>query len=70
VEYKSTLFDHDEGGVSMAYVITEECLACGACLSECPSGAIEEGDIYVINDDCVECGACVDACPSGAIQEK
>lgn len=54
----------------MAYVITEECLACGACLSECPSGAIEEGDIYVINDDCVECGACVDACPSGAIQEK
>ncbi len=54
----------------MAYVITEECLACGACLSECPSEAIVEGDIYKITEACVECGACVDSCPSGAIIEK
>ncbi|MCL1905469.1 MAG: 4Fe-4S binding protein [Clostridiales bacterium] len=54
----------------MAFVITEECLACGACTAECPSGAIQEGDIYSINDDCVECGACVDCCPNSAIQEK
>jgi NAD-dependent dihydropyrimidine dehydrogenase PreA subunit len=54
----------------MAYVITEDCLACGACLAECPSEAIQEGDIYSITDDCVECGACVDCCPTGAIQEK
>ena len=54
----------------MAYVITDDCVACGACAAECPSGAISEGDIYVIGDDCVECGACVDACPSGAIVEK
>ena len=54
----------------MAYVITDDCVACGACAAECPSGAIAEGDIYVIGDDCVECGACVDACPSGAIVEK
>jgi NAD-dependent dihydropyrimidine dehydrogenase PreA subunit len=54
----------------MAYVITDECLACGTCISECPSGAISEGDIYVISEDCLECGACVDSCPVGAIIEK
>lgn len=54
----------------MAYVITEECLACGSCMGECPSNAIAEGDIYVINEDCVECGACVDTCPVGAIIEQ
>ena len=54
----------------MAYVITEDCVACGSCAAECPSDAIKEGDIYVITDQCVECGSCVDACPSGAIIEK
>jgi NAD-dependent dihydropyrimidine dehydrogenase PreA subunit len=54
----------------MAFVISDECLACGACLAECPSSAIKEGDIYSISEDCVECGACVDCCPTGAIQEK
>ena len=54
----------------MAYVITDECLACGSCVSECPSGAISEGDIYIIGEDCVQCGACVDSCPVGAIVEK
>jgi NAD-dependent dihydropyrimidine dehydrogenase PreA subunit len=53
------------------YKITDECLACGTCLDECPSGAIKEGDIYVIDqDECAECGACVDACPTGAIIEE
>lgn len=54
----------------MAYIITEECLACGACQAECPSNAIHEGDIYSISEDCVECGACMDTCPAGAIQEQ
>ena len=54
----------------MAYVITDDCLACGTCASECPAGAIAEGDIYVIGDDCLECGACVEVCPAGAIVEK
>lgn len=53
----------------MAYKISDECLACGACIDECPNGAIKEGDIYSITDECIECGACLDACPTGAISE-
>lgn len=53
----------------MAYVITDECIACGSCESECPVDAISEGDdIYVINPDlCTDCGACADVCPVEAI---
>jgi len=52
----------------VAYKITEECLACGACIDNCPEEAISEGDIYSIDPEkCTECGTCADACPSGAI---
>lgn len=53
----------------MAHRITEECIACGACISECPVEAIAEGDPhFVIDPDiCTDCGACVDACPVEAI---
>lgn len=52
----------------MAYVIKEDCISCGACVGECPTEAITEGDgIYVIDAEaCIECGACADACPVGA----
>ena len=52
----------------MASVISEDCIACGTCISECPSEAISEGDIYSINPDlCTECGTCADVCPNEAI---
>ncbi|MGI5901218.1 MAG: DUF362 domain-containing protein [Desulfitobacteriia bacterium] len=56
----------------MAYVITEDCTSCGACVEECPVEAISEGEeTYVIDADaCSECGACADACPAGAIIEE
>ena len=52
----------------MAFKITDECIKCGACESECPVNCISEGDAkYVIDaDECVECGSCADACPVGA----
>ena len=56
----------------MAYVISDECVACGTCASECPADAISEGDgKYVIDADaCLECGTCEAACPTGAISAE
>ena len=52
----------------MAYVISEDCIGCGACLDVCPADAITEGTPFVIDEDaCIECGACADQCPTGAI---
>jgi ferredoxin len=49
----------------MAYKITEECIACGACEPECPEEAISEGDpIYVIDPEkCNDCASCAAVCP-------
>jgi ferredoxin len=58
----------------MAIMINEECIACDACLPECPNDAISEGDpIYIINPDlCTECVGfhdspqCAAVCPTDA----
>jgi len=55
----------------MAYKITDECISCAACESECPVNAISEGDgIFVIDPNlCVECKGhydepqCASVCP-------
>lgn len=53
----------------MAYVITDECIACGSCEDSCPVEAISEGeDKYVIDPQlCTDCGACADQCPVESI---
>lgn len=58
----------------MALRITDECISCGACESECPNEAISEGDeIYIIDaDKCTECVGfhdepqCAAVCPVDA----
>jgi ferredoxin len=59
----------DEKEIEMAYVITDDCIACGSCEDECPVEAISEGDDkYVIDPSlCTDCGACADQCPVEAI---
>ncbi len=41
----------------MPLKITNDCIACDACINECPTDAIKESDpIYIINPKlCVEC---------------
>lgn len=55
----------------MAYVINDDCIACGVCTDECPVDAISEGDIYSIDPElCTDCGACADVCPTDAIHPE
>ena len=61
----------------MAMKITDECISCGACESDCPVNAITEGDTQfdIDPDKCVECEGyldspqCVDVCPVDAIEK-
>jgi ferredoxin len=55
---------------SMAFLITEDCISCGACEPVCPNQAITQDGIYVINADrCTECQGfhdepqCIPVCP-------
>jgi len=55
----------------MAYMITDECISCGACEAECPNEAISEGEEHFVidPDKCTECVGffetqqCVEVCP-------
>ena len=49
----------------MAYKITDDCIACGACAADCPVECITEADgKFVIDaDQCVDCGSCAGVCP-------
>ncbi|MGB5990475.1 MAG: 4Fe-4S binding protein [Marinifilaceae bacterium] len=53
----------------MAYKISDDCISCGACESECPVEAISMGaEHYQIDaDKCTDCGTCADVCPVSAI---
>jgi len=54
----------------MAFIITDECIACGTCREECPSDAIRmSGDRFKITDACIDCATCLESCPAGAIVE-
>ena len=54
----------------MAYVISDDCIACGSCIDQCPVEAISAGDIYHIDaDKCIDCGSCADSCPNGVISQ-
>ncbi|MGZ6792632.1 MAG: DUF362 domain-containing protein [Mycobacteriales bacterium] len=53
----------------MAYVITDACTACGACLLTCPEHAFAVGvPLRVREDRCTDCGECVEVCPADAIE--
>lgn len=55
----------------MAFKITEDCISCAACETECPNEAISEGEeIFIIDPaKCTQCVGhydtqqCADVCP-------
>ena len=53
----------------MPYVVTDQCILCGACVAGCESNAITEGETQSLIDVtiCIECGTCQMNCPSDAI---
>jgi len=61
--------------ITLALLITDDCINCAICEPECPNDAIYEGeDIYEINPDlCTECVGhfdepqCVSICPVDCI---
>lgn len=68
LEKKNIIINNLNKKSIMAYVIGEDCIACGTCIGECPVEAISEGDIYSIDPDlCTECGTCASVCPNEAI---
>ena len=59
----------------MALIITDECINCDVCETECPNGAISQGEeIYLIDQNlCTECVGhynepqCIEVCPVDCI---
>ncbi len=53
----------------MPYVVSSDCILCGACVSGCEVGAITEGEeqCHIDPDVCIECGTCEANCPVQAI---
>ena len=53
---------------------TDECVGCGVCVDECPTGILEISDdgvctVTELEDACIGCGNCLENCPMGAITE-
>ncbi len=60
----------------MAHRILDHCIACNACSSVCPQGAIIPGGGHGISridpEKCIDCGTCTDLffCPVAAIVDE
>lgn len=50
----------------------KKCIACGACVSICPVGAISivKGKAQINPKKCIQCGSCAQFCPVTAIEIK
>ncbi len=68
----ATLFDN-QGGSFLHFVIdAESCVACLACVRDCPTDAIavagEAPLLQVVDELCIRCGQCYAVCPHDAVR--
>ncbi len=49
------------------YIKEDDCLSCGMCERNCPSGSIEVNKAKVDNETCVKCFKCLNLCPKNAV---
>jgi len=57
-------------GIEVAEILSDKCIGCQICISECPVGAIELSSAGVAEIDpeiCVGCGKCAEVCPVEAV---
>ena len=69
-QQRRVVMNHQEESKMPAKVDVEACEGCGACVSECPTDAIEmngDGKAVIDEEKCADCGACLDVCPVSAI---
>lgn len=53
------------------FLITDACIGCGTCQSNCPQQCIDEGTPFAIRQDsCLHCGLCFENCPVEAIVRR
>ncbi len=55
-------------------VDSDKCTLCLACVSQCPTGALNDRsdrpEINIVENACVQCGLCANTCPETAITLK
>ena len=53
------------------YFVTDNCIACGSCLTYCPQSCIDLSDKAVIRqENCLHCGNCAAICHVGAVLKR
>ena len=54
--------------MASGYFVTDDCIRCGSCLSDCPQSCIELKEKAIIRqENCLHCGNCAAVCPVGAV---
>ena len=58
------------GITEKGYYISQDCIGCGKCQSNCPQRCIVSDRPYEIKQEhCLHCGNCYEKCPVGAVKK-